>query len=182
MAQNIRVHCPIEEPQSLILSAIARFSLLPSFLPREKHVGINIIGHVFQNILLFSQSIQAAVENLKMIPKAVKSKQTILNWLYWIGALHPCTILTRAGVVGSGYFQEDEGFEKEPNLLTYSVFMVDSQNLTATLYNKIKNILNTSNSEVILKIKIQSLDDEAFKHPLLKDRLAALKENAVLQL
>jgi len=239
-----------------------RFSLLPSFLPREKHFGIDIIGHVFQNILLFSQSLQAVLANLKIIPKGVKSKQTILNWLYWIGALHPCTILTRAGVVGSGYFQEDEGFEKEPNLRTYSVFMVDSQNLLVwhadyidhvdeeslcssfekflqrltfkilgvtkdkwepstnalktvfhkiwigfchrhclkkfrealnkyqeetqcskkeitALYKKIKKILNSSHSEVILRIKIQSLDDEAFKHPLLKDRLAELKDNAV---
>ncbi|MGA1868218.1 MAG: hypothetical protein ACMUJM_06695, partial [bacterium] len=47
------------------------------------------------------------------------------------------------------------------------------------LYKKIKKILNSSNSEVILRIKIQSLDDEAFKHPLLKDRLAELKDNAV---
>ena len=102
-----------------------KFSLLPSFLPREKHFGIDIIGHVFQSMLLFSQSIQGALESLKLIGKGVKSKQTILNWLRWIGTLHPATILTRAGVIGSGYFQEDEGFEKEPNLRTYSVFMVD---------------------------------------------------------
>jgi hypothetical protein len=78
-----------------------KFSLLPSFLPREKHFGIDIIGHVFQSMLLFSQSIQGALENLKLIGRGVKSKQTILNWLRWIGTLHPATILTRAGVIGS---------------------------------------------------------------------------------
>ncbi len=40
-------------------------------------------------------------------------------------ALHPAVVLTRAGVTGSGYLQEDEGFEKEPQLRTYSVVMVD---------------------------------------------------------
>jgi hypothetical protein len=101
----------------------ARFSLLPSFLPREKHFAIDVIGQVFQNILLFSQSIQAALQNLTVA--GVKSKQTIFNWLRWIGTFHPAAVLTRAGVISSGYFQEDEGFEKEPNLRTYTVFMVD---------------------------------------------------------
>ena len=61
--------------------------------------------------------------------KNVKSKQTIFNWLRWIGIFHPAEVLTRAGVKGSGYLQEDEGFEKEPNLRTYSVVMVDPENL-----------------------------------------------------
>jgi len=52
-----------------------------------------------------------------------------LNWNRWAGSLHPATILTRVGVEGSGYLQEDEGFEKEPNLRTYSVVMVDPKNL-----------------------------------------------------
>jgi hypothetical protein len=59
----------------------------------------------------------------------VKSKQTLFNWIRWLGTHHPATILTRAGVTGSGYLQEDEGFEKEPNLRTYAVIMVDPQNL-----------------------------------------------------
>jgi hypothetical protein len=238
-----------------------KFSLLPSFLPREKHFGIDIIGHVFQSMLLFSQSIQGALENLKLIGRGVKSKQTILNWLSWIGTLHPATILTRAGVIGSGYFQEDEGFEKEPNLRTYSVFMVDpksflvwhadyvdhvdeknlcasfekflqrvsfkiigvtkdkweastkalkavfkgiwigfchrhclkkfwqalmkyqeetkcSQKKIKSLYCKFKNVLETSSHQVSLKVKLKSLNEPAFNHPLLKGRLAELKENA----
>jgi hypothetical protein len=106
-----------------------KISLLPSFLPREKHFAIDIIGHVFEKMLLFSQSIQASLQDLKMICGGVKSKQTILNWLRWGGTLHPATILTRAGVEGCGYFQEDEGFEKEPNLRTYTVFMADPQTL-----------------------------------------------------
>jgi hypothetical protein len=236
----------------------AKFSLLPSFLPREKHFAIDVIGQVFQNILLFSQSIQAALQNLTVA--GVKSKQTIFNWLRWIGTFHPAAILTRAGVVGSGYFQEDEGFEKEPNLRTYTVFMVDPQtslvwhadyldhvdeeNLCASfekflqrvtfkilgvtkdkweastkalkavfkgiwigfchrhclkkfrqalikyqeqtkcsdsergrLYKKFKKVLETSNSQVSVEVKIKALDDPAFNHPLLKERLAELQEN-----
>jgi hypothetical protein len=238
-----------------------KFSLLPSFLPREKHFAIDIIGHVFENMLLFSQSIQAALEGLKVIGRAVKSKQTILNWLRWIGTFHPATILTRAGVVGSGYFQEDEGFEKEPNLRTYSVFMVDPKTLLvwhadyvdhvdeenlctsfgkflqrvsfkiigvtkdkweastkalkaifkgiwigfchrhclkkfrqalvkyqqetkcsdkerSSLYKKFKKVLETSTSQVSLEVKIKMLSEQAFNHPLLKEQLAELKENA----
>jgi len=237
-----------------------KFSLLPSFLPREKHVVIDIIGHMFEKILLFSNSIQSALQDLKMMG-AVKSKQTILNWLRWIGTLHPATILTRAGVTGTGYFQEDEGFEKEPNLRTYSVFMVepktllvwhadyvdhvDEKNLCASfekflkrvsfkilgvtkdkweastkalkavfkgiwigfchrhclkkfrqtlveyqeqtkcsktetkrLYSKFKKVLDTSSSQVSLEVKLKSLDDPAFNHPLLQERLAELKDNA----
>ena len=47
----------------------------------------------------------------------------------YLGAYHPAAILTRAGVKGSGYLQEDEGFEKEPDLRTYTVAMVDSESL-----------------------------------------------------
>jgi len=49
---------------------------------------------------------------------SVKSKQTILNWMKWIGILHPAELLNRAGVSSIGYFQEDEGFQREPNLRT----------------------------------------------------------------
>ena len=106
-----------------------RFSLVPSFLPREKNFGIEIIGNVYRNMFRFNASIQGAIENLRIIGKrSVKSKQTILNWTQWVGSLHPATILTRAGLNGSAYLQEDEGFEREPNLRTYCVVMVDPEN------------------------------------------------------
>ncbi len=106
-----------------------RFSMVPSFLPREKNFSLNIIGSVCESMLRFGVSIQGAMQSLQLIAKPVRSKQTILNWLRWIGALDPATILSRAGVVGSGYLQEDEGFEKEPNLRTYSVVMVDPESM-----------------------------------------------------
>jgi len=239
-----------------------QFSLMPSFLPREKNFGIEIIGHVYRNLYRFNLSIQGVIEDLKIIgKKSVKSKQTILNWNRWAGSLHPATILTRAGVKGSGYLQEDEGFEKEPNLRTYSVVMVDPKNLlvwhsdyvdhvdekqlsgsfenflrkidfkilgvtkdkwkastnalktvfhgiwigychrhclkkaldallkyqvqskcsdqeVTRLYKKFKKVLKTSTSKVNLEIKLKTLDDDAFSHPLLKKRVAELKENA----
>ncbi len=79
-----------------------KFSLVPSFLPREKNFGIEIIGHAYRSLYRFNQSIQGVIESLKIIgSKSVKSKQTILNWSRWVGSLHPATILTRAGVNGS---------------------------------------------------------------------------------
>jgi len=111
------------------LSCGQKFSLVPSFLPREKNFCLDIMGQVFENMLRFSVSIQGAMQSLKIVKKPVKSKQTILNWLRWMGMLHPATILTRAGITGSGYLQEDEGFEKEPDLRTYSVVLVDPQNM-----------------------------------------------------
>lgn len=239
-----------------------KFSLVPSFLPREKNFGIEIIGHAYRNLYRFNMSIQGVIEDLKIIGKrSVKSKQTILNWSRWAGTLHPATILTRAGVKGSGYLQEDEGFEKEPNLRTYSVVMVDPETLlvwhsdyvdhvdekqlsgsfenflqkidfkilgvtkdkwkastnalksifygiwigychrhclkkfldalkkyqaqskctdqeVTRLYEKFKKVLKTSTSKVNLEIKLKTLDDDAFSHPLLKKRVAELKENA----
>ncbi len=106
-----------------------KFSILPSFLPREKNFGINIIGNVLRGILLFGQSLRGAFEMTELTGRKLKSKQTLLNWIEWIGAYHPAAILTRAGVKGTGYLQEDEGFEKEPDLRTYTVAMVDSENL-----------------------------------------------------
>jgi hypothetical protein len=106
-----------------------RFSMVPSFLPREKNFSLEIIGSVCESMLRFGASIQAGMQSLQLIAKPVRSKQTILNWLRCIGALDPATVLTRAGVVGSGYLQEDEGFEKEPNLRTYSAVLVDPKNL-----------------------------------------------------
>ncbi len=106
-----------------------KFSLIPSFLPREKHFSIDIIGRVVRGILLFGHSLQSSLENFKLTGAELKSKQTVLNWLRWFGTLHPATILTRAGIKGSGYFQEDEGFEKESGMRTYTVAMVDPENL-----------------------------------------------------
>ena len=107
-----------------------RFSLLPSFIPREKHFSIDIIGHLLRDIVLFSQSINGVLENMKFLcGRAIKSKQTIFNWLRWLGTHHPAELLARANATGSGYFQEDEGFEKEPGLRTYSVVMVEPQTM-----------------------------------------------------
>lgn len=238
-----------------------RFSLLPSFLPREKHFCIDMIGNVLENILHFGQSLQGALQNFKISGRELKSKQTLLNWLRWIGSLHPARVLTRAGVKGSGYLQEDEGFEKEPNLRTYTVCMVDPENLLVwhidyvdhvkeeilcrsfkdfieeidftvlgitkdkwkastnalkkvfhrlwlgfchlhclkkfskalseyqketgcntkkvkELYKKFKEVLERSASKLSLEVKLRSLEDEAFQHPLLRERLDELKENA----
>ena len=105
-----------------------RFSLIPSFLPREKHFEIDIIGNIVQGIVLFGQSLRGALEHFKLTGAEIKSKQTILNWLRWFGTLHPAAILTRAGIKGSGYFQEDEGFEKESGMRTYTVAMIDPEN------------------------------------------------------
>ena len=111
------------------LSCDRRFSMVPSFPPREKHFCLNIIGRVFDKMLRFGASIQGALENPKLLKKPVKSRQTVLNWLRWMGTPHPAAILSRAGVKGSGYLREDEGFEKEPNLRTYSVVMADPANM-----------------------------------------------------
>jgi len=106
-----------------------KFSLLPSFLPREKHFGIDIIGNILRGILLSAHSLRSAFESIKLTGHALKSKQTILNWIAWIGTHHPATLLSRAGIKGSGYFQEDEAFEKEPDLRTYTVAMVECDTL-----------------------------------------------------
>jgi hypothetical protein len=105
----------------------AKFSLLPSFLAREKHFSLEIIGHTMKQLTLFGQSLQATLEDLKMLVPGGHSKQTIVDWTEWFGTLHPATILTRAGIQGTGYFQEDEGFEKEPVLQTYTVAMVEPE-------------------------------------------------------
>lgn len=240
-----------------------KFSLLPSFLPREKNFSTDIIANVCRSLFLFNQSYQGALEHIKIIGKnAVKSKQTLLNWVKWLGTHHPATLLSRADVSGDGYFQEDEGFEKEPNLRTYSVVIVDpktqlvwhadyvdhvdentlhdsfesfvdriSFNVLGVakdkwaastnafksvchklwigychrhclknflgalnnyqkevqctdkektrLYKEFKGILKDSTSSLNLKVKMRSLNDEAFNHPLLKARLVELQENAV---
>ncbi|MDM8522757.1 hypothetical protein QUF80_05230 [Desulfococcaceae bacterium HSG8] len=108
-----------------------RFSLLPSFLPREKHFSIDIIGQVLRDIVLFAESVSGVLENMKYLcGREIKSRQTVFNRLRRMGTHHPATLLTRAGVTGSGYFQEDGGFEKEPGLRTCTVVMVEPQTMT----------------------------------------------------
>ena len=106
-----------------------KFSVLPSFLPREKHFCMDIIGEIVRSVCLFGNSVRGAFEITDICGRKLKSIQTVMNWIKWMGFKHPAEILTRAGVKGSGYFQEDEGFEKEPDLRTYSVVMVDSENM-----------------------------------------------------
>jgi hypothetical protein len=105
-----------------------KFSFLPSFLPREKYFGIEIIGNLLRNILLFNESIRAAFESLNDFVK-VKSKQTAFNWIRWIGTILPAHLLTRSGIEGSGYLHEDEGFEKEIEMRTYSVVLVEPESM-----------------------------------------------------
>jgi len=102
-----------------------KFSLLPSFIPREKHFSIDIIGDVLRSIVLFGQSLSGAFESTRMCGRKLKSRQTLLNWIRWAGIFHPATLLARSGAQCQGYFQEDEGFEKEPGLRTYTVVMTD---------------------------------------------------------
>ena len=104
-----------------------RFSLLPSFIPREKHYAIDIIGNVIRGIVLFGESLNAAFEQTELCGRKLKSRQTVLNWLKWAGNVHPATLLSRCGAECRGYFQEDEGFEKEPGLRTYTVVMSDPE-------------------------------------------------------
>ena len=239
-----------------------KFSLLPSFLPREKNFCIEIIGDTIRSICLFCLSIRGAFESTDLTGKKLKSIQTIMNWIKWMGFLHPAEILTRAGVKGSGYFQEDEGFEKEPNLRTYSVAMVDSESMLIwhmdyvdrvdeetlcesfekfveridfkvcgvtkdkwqastnalksvfrriwigfchrhflkklwdalsewrkqtgndykemkRIYDSVKKVLSTANSQAALRIQIDMTRESAFDHPLIRPVIKNLKENAV---
>lgn len=103
------------------------FSVLPSFISREKHYSVDLIGKALEGILLRGVCIRYAQELMELTGNPIKSKQTIFNWLKWIGTFHPATLLERAGVSSKGYFQEDEGFQKEPDLRTYIVAMVDSK-------------------------------------------------------
>ncbi|ETR65017.1 MAG: hypothetical protein OMM_14948, partial [Candidatus Magnetoglobus multicellularis str. Araruama] len=101
------------------------FSVLPSFISREKHYAADLIGTVLEGIFLRGVCLQYAQEIVDLTGFPIRSKQTVLNWLEWIGTLHPADLLKRAGATASGYLQEDEGFQKEPNLRTYIVAMVD---------------------------------------------------------
>ena len=138
-----------------------RFSMIPSFLPREKHFGINLIGNIIRIITLRGGSLHAAMESFDLTGGSIKSRQTILNWLRWFGTLHPAEVLVRAGVKGSGYFQEDEGFEKESGFRTYTAVMVDPENLLVwhldyldhvdeeSLVSSFKNFLERINFKVL---------------------------------
>ena len=242
----------------------AKFSLLPSFLAREKHFALDIIGHAVNKLMLFGQSLQATLADLAILAPGGHSKQTLLDWMTWFGTLHPAAILTRAGIQGTGYFQEDEGFEKEFGLRTYTVALVESETLLVwhldyvdavdedtlcesfehfvehisfhvlgvtkdkwqpstkalkrvfhalwiafchrhelkkwrqalsryqdetqcraterkSLYRTIKTVLDTAESSVVLKLELKALEraEEAFQHPILRERLEKLKANAV---
>ena len=88
------------------------FSVMPSFISREKHYSVSLIGRVIEGIFLRGVSLNYAQGMMDLTGFSVKSKQTILNWMKWIGMLHPAELLNRAGVTSSGYFQEDEGFQR----------------------------------------------------------------------
>ncbi len=239
-----------------------RFSVLPSFLPREKNFCMAIIGETVREVCLFCQSVRGAFEATALSGGKLKSVQTIMNWIKWMGFLHPARILTGAGVAGSGYFQEDEGFEKEPDLRTYSLAMVDSKSMLVwhmdyldrvdektlrdsfekfveridfkvcgvtkdkwkastnalksvfrriwigfchrhffkklwgalsewsrqtgkdksevkRIYDLVKVILETADSQTRLKVQIEMAREEAFKHPLVCPTIEELKKNAV---
>ncbi len=239
-----------------------RFSLLPSFIPREKHFSIDIIGNILRQIVLFGQSLNGAFETSEMCGRKLKSRQTLLNWLQWMGNFNPAALLIKSGAKCQGYFQEDEGFEKEPGLRTYTVVMadpktqliwhidyvdhVDEKHLYASFedflkcinfsvkgitkdkwkastnalksvfykvwigfchlhflkklnkalssyqketkcpwknvkdfYNKIKKIMGTATHAGALKVKLKVLNEEIIKHPLVKNRIDDLIDNAV---
>jgi len=139
-----------------------RFSVIPSFIPREKHFSIEIIGQVLRDVVLFATSINGVIENVtNLCGRKIGSKQTVFNWVRWMGAHHPATLLTRAGLTGSGYFQEDEGFEKEPSLRTYSVVMVDPKDMTVWHIDYIDRVdeetLTSSFEEFVKKIDFKVL-------------------------
>ncbi len=77
-----------------------KFSVLPSFLPREKHFGMDMIGNIVRGLVLSGHGFRDSYENFKLTGSKLKSCQTILNWLQWFGIHHPATLLTRAGVKG----------------------------------------------------------------------------------
>ncbi len=240
-----------------------KFPLLPSFLAREKHFTLDIIGHTVKKLTLCGQSLRATLDDLEILSPGGHSPQTLLDWIAWCGTLHPATILTRTGIQGNGYFQEDEGCENEAGLRTYTVAMVEPETLLVwhldyvdhvdeetlcdsfeafvqriafkvlgvtkdkwlpstkalkrvihalwiefchrhelkkwrqslstyqqdthcshaerkRLYTQIKTILDTAESGIVLKLKVNALlQDETFQHPVLRERLEALKGHAV---
>jgi polyhydroxyalkanoate synthesis regulator phasin len=237
------------------------FSVLPSFIAREKHYGVDVIGTVLEGLTTKGTSLQYSKEITSLTGYPVKSKQTILNWLQWIGYYHPAELLSVSGAQSSGYFQEDEGFQKEPCLRTYIAAIVDSetqavwhldyidhvneetlfqsfsklkgkisfkikgvtkdkwqastnalrevfQNIwlglchrhcienikkairkysdtveitdekAKNLLDQVIKVLKNSTSSTNMRVRLNSLTDEAFKHPELKKRIDELKQNA----
>jgi hypothetical protein len=103
--------------------------LLPSFLAREKHAALDLIGHVVRKMTLFGQSQRATLADLELLLPGRHSLHTLQEWLSWFGTRHPAQILSHAGITGTGYFQEDEGVEDEAGLRTYTVAMVEPTTL-----------------------------------------------------
>jgi len=95
-------------------------------IAREKHYGVDVIGTVLEGLTTKGTSLQFLQEITSLTGHPVKSKQTILNWFQWIGYYHPDELLSISGAQSNGYFQEDEGFQKEPCLRTYIAAIVDS--------------------------------------------------------
>ena len=61
------------------------FSVLSSFVSREKHYGVDVIGTVLEGLTKNGSSLQYSQEITSLTGYPVKSKQTILNCLQWIG-------------------------------------------------------------------------------------------------
>jgi len=237
------------------------FSVLPSFVAREKHYGVDVIGTVLEGLTVKGSSLQFSQEITSLTGYPVKSKQTILNWLQWIGYYHPAELLSISGAQSNGYFQEDEGFQKEPCLRTYITAIVDpntqavwhldyidhvneetliqsfknfkgkisfkmkgvtkdkwkastnalrevfqyiwiglchrhcienfkkalkkyreecdiEEEKARSLLEKIIKVLKKSTSAINMKVKLNGLIDEEFKHPILQSRIEELKQNA----
>jgi len=91
---------------------------------------MDIIGEIVRSACLFGNTVRGLFEITGICGRKLKSIRTVMNRIKRMGFNHPAEILTRAGVKVSGYFQEDEGFEKEPDLRTYSVVMADSENMS----------------------------------------------------
>jgi len=102
-----------------------KFSVIPSFISREKHYSVDVIGMLLEGVLLRGVCIQYAQKSIGLTSYPVKSKQTVFNWIKWLSFYHPAELLEKAGAKGNGYLQEDEGFQKEPSLRTYIPVIVD---------------------------------------------------------
>jgi hypothetical protein len=64
-------------------------------------------------------------------------------------------------------------------LLKYAKETGRSRKGVSELYGEVKKIIDTSSSGTALKIRLNALKDDAFKHPLVKRRIDSLKEDAV---
>ena len=57
-----------------------------------------IIGETVRAVCLFCQSVRGASEATALSGGKLKSVQTIMNWIKWMGFLHPARIPAGAGV------------------------------------------------------------------------------------